>query len=170
MISRRRFMAICFGLAAWFWCTAGAFAQARPASPQPEDAGRPAVAEAPRGNPWDAIEWVERRYKIEAMRFKARDETGVDWWGSDEVMVLTFDAKGKTASDEIGNIDSGETHELPGPPAESSLLRPWRASLGRPPFRADRSVPPPRTHGGNGVKPRRRVNHASGSEFLSSCL
>jgi hypothetical protein len=72
-------MAICFGLAAWFWCTTGAFAQARPASPQPEDAGRPAGAEAPRGNPWDAIEWVERRYKIEAMRFKARDETGVDW-------------------------------------------------------------------------------------------
>ena len=93
MTSRRRFMAICFSLAAWFWCTADAFAQARPTSPQPKDAGRPAVAELPSGNPWDTIEWVERRYKIEAMRFKARDETGVDWWGSDEVMVGTMTPK-----------------------------------------------------------------------------
>jgi hypothetical protein len=75
MTSRGRFMVICFGLAAWFWCIGGAFAQKRPASPRPEGAGRPAVAEARIGNPWDAIEWVERRYKIETMHFKARDET-----------------------------------------------------------------------------------------------
>lgn len=113
MISRRRFMAICFGLAAWFWCTAGAFAQ---------------VTE---GNPWDAIEWVERRYKIEAMRFKARDETGIDFLGSDEVMVGTFDAKGSTASNEIGDIDSGDTHSFD--PARSCIVavRPGFVVLGK---------------------------------------
>jgi hypothetical protein len=106
-------MAICFGLAAWSWCTGGASAQ------------------APSGNPWDAIEWVERRYKIEAMRFKARDETGVDWWGRDEVMVGTFDAKGSTVSDEIGDIDSGDTHKFD--PAKSCIIavRPGEAVLGK---------------------------------------
>jgi hypothetical protein len=28
---------------------------------------------------WDTIEWTERRYKIEAVGFKARNETGWDW-------------------------------------------------------------------------------------------
>ena len=131
MISRRHFMAICFSLMAGFWCTPGAFAQARSASPQPEDADRPTVAEASRATRWDAIQWVERRYKIEAMRFKARDETGVDWWGSDEVMIETNDAKGWTASDEIGDIDSGDTHNFD--PAKSCIVavRPGIVVLGK---------------------------------------
>lgn len=114
-----------------FSTTAGAFAQERPASAQPEDAGRPAVAEASSGSPWDTIEWVERRYKIEAMRFKARDESGVDWWGSDEVMVSTDDAKGWTVSDEIGDIDSGDTHRFD--PAKSCVVavRPGIVVLGK---------------------------------------
>ena len=120
MISHRHFMAIYFGFAAWFWCTGGAFAQARPASPQPEDAGRPTVAEVSRATRWDTIQWVERRYKIEAIRFKARDETGFDWPGSDEVMVQTNDAKGWTVSNEIGNIDSGDTHNFD--PAKSCIV------------------------------------------------
>jgi hypothetical protein len=91
-----------------------------PASPQPEDADRPAIAEVSRGNPWDAIQWVERRYKIEAIRFKARDETGFDWPGSDEVMVQTNDAKGSTVSNEIGGIDSGDTHNFD--PAKSCIV------------------------------------------------
>jgi hypothetical protein len=123
-------MAICFGLAVWFWCTAGAFAQAPPPTPQPDDAGRPGVAAALSGI-WDTVEWVERRYKIEAMRFKARDETGVDWWGSDEVMVETVDAKGWSVSDEIGNIDSGDTHHFD--PAKSCIVavRPGIVVLGK---------------------------------------
>jgi hypothetical protein len=44
--------------------------------------------------PWHTFEVIERRYKIEAVRFKARDETGRDRWGSDEVWVGTFDANG----------------------------------------------------------------------------
>jgi hypothetical protein len=98
----------------------GAFAQERPASAQPENVGRPAVAEALSGIPWDRILWVERRYKIEAMRFKARDESGIDWPGSDEVMVGTFDAKGSTVSGKIGNIDSGDTHHFD--PAKSCIV------------------------------------------------
>ena len=120
MISRRHFMAICFSVVAGFWCTPGAFAQVRPASPQSEDAGRPTVAEASRATRWDTIQWVERRYKIEAMRFKARDETGFDWLGSDAVMVETTDAKGWTVSDEIGGIDSGDTHHFD--PAKSCIV------------------------------------------------
>lgn len=106
-------------------------AQEPAASPQPKDAGRPASVVVPSDIPWDTIEWVERRYKIEAMRFKARDETGVDWWGSDEVMVGTFDAKGSTVSDEIGDIDSGDTHKFD--PAKSCIIavRPGEAVLGK---------------------------------------
>jgi hypothetical protein len=130
MTSRKRLTAICFGWVAWFSCTAGAFAQAPSPTPQPDDAGRPGVAAALSGI-WDTIEWVERRYKIEAMRFKARDETGVDWWGSDEVMVKTVDAKGWTVSDEIGNIDSGKTHNFE--PAKSCIIavRPGIVVLGK---------------------------------------
>jgi hypothetical protein len=120
MIARRHFMAIFFSVVAGLWCTPGAFGQVPPASPQPEDADRPAIAEVSRGNPWDAIQWVERRYKIEAIRFKARDETGFDWPGSDEVMVQTNDAKGSTVSNEIGGIDSGDTHNFD--PAKSCIV------------------------------------------------
>jgi hypothetical protein len=128
MTSRTRFIAICFALAVWFWCTAGAFAQERPASAQPDD---PTTRAAALSGIWDTITWVERRYKIEAMRFKARDETGIDWLGSDEVMVETRDAKGWTVSDEIGNIDSGDTHHFD--PVKSCIVpvRPGIVVLGK---------------------------------------
>lgn len=130
MISRRYVMAIGFSVVVGFWCTPGAFAQVRPASPPPEDAGRLTVVEVPRATRWDTIQWVERRYKIEAMRFKARDETGIDWLGSDEVMVETTDAKGGTVSNEIGGIDSGDTHNFD--PAKSCIVsvRPGIVVLG----------------------------------------
>ena len=130
MIARRHVMAIGFSVVAGFWCTPGAFAQVRPASPLPEDASRPTVAEASRAIRWDTIQWVERRYKIEAMRFKARDETGFDWPGSDEVLVETHDAKGFTLSNEIGGIDSGDTHHFD--PAKSCIVavRPGIVVLG----------------------------------------
>jgi len=123
-------MAIFFCLAAWFWCTTDAFAQAGPTSPQPEDADHPTVAEASSSFNWDTIRWVERRYKIEAIRFKARDETGIDWLGSDEVIVQTEDAKGWTVSNEIGGIDSGDTHDFD--PAKSCIVavRPGIVVLG----------------------------------------
>ena len=130
----RRFVAIFFGLAAALWCTADAFAQARPTSPQLEDTDHPTVVtEVSSGINWDTISWVERRYKIEAMRFKARQETGINWlgWlGSDEVVVETTDAKGWTVSNEIDNIDSGDTHNFD--PAKSCIVavRPGIVILG----------------------------------------
>jgi hypothetical protein len=131
MTSRTRLMAIYFGLAVWFWSTAVAFAQARQASPLPEDASRPDVAQRSNGNYWDTVVWDERRYKIEAVRFKARRETGIGWLGSDEVMIGTVDAKGQTVSDEIKNIDSGKTHSFD--PAKSCIVavRPGVVVLGK---------------------------------------
>lgn len=131
LTSLKRYMAICFGLAAGLWCIADAFAQAHPTALLPEDVDHPIVAaEASRSINWDSIRWVERRYKIEAMRFKARDETGIDWLGSDEVMVETTDAKGWTVSKEIGGIDSGDTHNFD--PAKSCIVavRPGTVVLG----------------------------------------
>jgi hypothetical protein len=130
MISGRHFLAIGFSVVAGLWCTPGAFAQVRSASSQPDDTGRPTAAEVSKATPWDTIRWVERRYKIEAMRFKARNETGIDWLGSDEVMVETADAKGSTVSREIGGIDSGDTHNFD--PAKSCIVavRPGFAVLG----------------------------------------
>lgn len=126
MTSRRRFMMIGFSLLAGFGFGPTAFA----ASPQPEDAHNPAVAGASIGINWDTIKWVERRYKIEALCFKARDETGIDWPGSDEVMVETNDAKGSTVSNEIGDIDSGETHTFDSAKSCIVAVRPGYAVLG----------------------------------------
>ena len=125
------FTAICFGLTAWSLCAVGAYAQERQPSSQPQASSRSTVVVTPSDFPWDTVEWIERRYKIEAMRFKARDESGIDWWGSDEVMVGTFDAKGHTTSDEIDDIDSGDTHHFD--PVKSCILavRPGEVVLGK---------------------------------------
>lgn len=85
-----------------------------------QDANAPPAVDRPEATvpaidfPWDAItaQWTERRYKVEAISFKARDESGIDWPGSDEIMVGTVDAEGSTATNEIGDIDSGDTHEF----------------------------------------------------------
>jgi hypothetical protein len=121
----------------------GAFAQERPASAQPENAGRLSVAEASSRIPWDTILWVERRYKIEAVRFKAEDETGIDWPFSDEVMVGTFDAKGETVSDTFGDVDSGETRDFD--PAKSCIVavRPGEAVLNKASVCDDAGEPAP---------------------------
>ncbi len=130
MPSHTRLMVICAGLAATFSCTAAGFAQSEPA-PQLNPAGTPTLAGAPSNIPWHTFEWIERRYKIEAVRFKARDETGIDWPGSDEVTVGTFDAKGSTVSDEFGDIDSGDTGNFD--PAKSCIVavRPGTVVLGK---------------------------------------
>jgi len=110
--------------------TAGAGAQAPPTVPQP-GVGPPAAVVLPLDIPWHTFEVIERRYKIEALRFKALDETGIDWWGSDEVMVETTEAKGWTVTNEIGDIDSGDTHHFD--PAKSCIVgvRPGIVVLGK---------------------------------------
>lgn len=89
-------------------------------SSHPAGSGHQSLVQLSGNIPWDAIVWVERRYKIETLRFKARDESGIDWLGSDEVTVGTFDSKGFTISRTIENIDSGDTHEFD--PAKSCIV------------------------------------------------
>ena len=102
------------------------------AAAQDSTATTPAAAGAAVDFPWDTItaEWTERRYKVEAIRFKARDETGIDWPGSDEVMVETHDVKGSTVTNEIEDINSGDVHEFD--PAVSCIVgvRPGTVVLG----------------------------------------
>lgn len=130
MMTRKRLTVVCLGFAAWCWCMTNAYAQEREPSASPQDGGHPALV-APGHLPWDTFVWVERRYKIEALRFKALDETGYDWAGSDEVVVGTFDAEGYTYTNEIGNIDSGDTHHFD--PAKSCIIavRPGKVILGK---------------------------------------
>jgi hypothetical protein len=121
-----------FSLAAWVWSVVGASAQEYQVMTQPDGAGsRPAVVQPSSAIPWDTIHWIERRYKIEAMHFTARDESGIDWWGADEVMVRTDDAKGWTVSDEIDDIHTGDTHNFD--PAVSCIIpvRPGIVKLGK---------------------------------------
>lgn len=129
MNSPKRFID-CLIFAALFWCTADAVVLSQPSSPKPGFADRPTVVKPSRSINSNTIGWVERRYKIEAIRFKARDETGIDSLGSDEVMVKTEDAKGWTVSNKIGDIDSGDTHNFD--PAKSCIVsvRPGVVILG----------------------------------------
>jgi hypothetical protein len=107
------------GLAAAL-CAAGACAQEPAVAQERQDTEpRPRIV-VPPDIPWHTFSWIERRYKIEALRFKARDETGYDWAGSDEVMVTTEDAMGWTVSNEIGDIDSGNVHNFD--PAKSCII------------------------------------------------
>lgn len=108
-------------MAAWVFGAAGVSAHEPQGMSQPDVAGSPALAQSSSAIPWDTIQLVERRYKIEALGFKARDESGIDWpWSSDEVMIETRDAGGWTVSDEIGDVDSGETYQFD--PAKSCIF------------------------------------------------
>lgn len=107
---QRRVMMWCVGLASYLCCDANVFAHAPQTTPSSGDSEIRAVVE--QDVSWDTIEWMERRYKIEAIGFKARNESGWDWWGSDEVMVGTEDAKGWTVSGELSSVDSGEFYSF----------------------------------------------------------
>jgi hypothetical protein len=119
MASRKKIITFCLGLAACSWCAANAVEYSQPTSPKPGEADQPTAAEASSRINWD-ISWLERRYKIEALRFKAVDETGIDWLGSDEVIVETNDAEGWTASKEFDDIDTGDVHNFN--PAKSCIV------------------------------------------------
>lgn len=60
------------------------------------------------------------RYRVEMTRFKCRDETGLDFLGSDEVVfsATSFKNKKKRHTDvtkEFGNIDTGDTRGMGAP-------------------------------------------------------
>ncbi len=116
-----RFLACCFGLAVWCWGPGVGAAHEPEAKPQPATGSDgQSFMQVSENIDWDTIEWIERRYKVEALGFKARDESGWDWTGSDEVMVETRDAKGWTVTNEIGGIDSGDNHHFN--PAVSCII------------------------------------------------
>ena len=80
MTSYRRFMMCGLGVLAWCWCTAGGTAaHESPAASQSSSSGQAISLPQPSNIAWDAIDWIERHYKIEALGFKARDESGLDW-------------------------------------------------------------------------------------------
>lgn len=95
--------------------------------------------------PWETIvaAIIERRYKVEAIRFKALDETGWDWWGSDEVMVATHDALGFTVTNEIGDIDSGNTHDFDSAVSCIISVSPGTVLLGKSSVCDEAGVPGP---------------------------
>ena len=134
MISRRDFSAIWIVMMALLFCVVGALAQESPA-PSPSGGAAASAAREPAQirlpGDWADIAVLERRYKVEALSFKARDETGPDWPGSDEVMVKTTDAEGWTVADTVENIDSGDVHNFD--PAKSCIVavRPGEAVLDR---------------------------------------
>lgn len=120
MASYRRLLVAGVSVAAWVWCAAGLFAQQPEDTPQPDRTGGSLGVPQPLGNIVWPDEVIERRYKVEAIRFKAVDESGYDWDGSDEVIVETLDAKGGTSTEEIGDIDSGDVHHFD--PAVSCIV------------------------------------------------
>jgi hypothetical protein len=127
--SYRRFMVCGLGVLAWCWCIAGGTAAHEPVATS--QSGNSDSVQHRSDIAWDGIEWTERRYKIEALGFKARDETGNSWLGSDEVMIRTDDAKGWTVSGQIGDIDSGDAHHFD--PVKSCIIpvRPGIVVLGK---------------------------------------
>lgn len=98
---------------------------------------QPLANEGAQQSPWEGIFFIERRYKIEALGFKALDETGVDWWGSDEVKIETRDAKGWTVSNEIGDMDSGDIHNFDAARSCIVSIRPGIVVLGKSSFCAE---------------------------------
>jgi len=132
MTCYRRFMMCGLGVLAWCWCTAGGTAaHESSAASQSSSSGQAISLPQPSNIVWDAIEWIERHYKIEALGFKARDESGLDWLGDDEVMIETRDAKGWTVSDEFSDVNSGDTYEFD--PTRSCIIpvRPGIVVLGK---------------------------------------
>ena len=89
-----------------------------------------AVAQAqPVHNPLNAL-IPEPRFKLEALRFKAINETGFDWPGSDEVYVTIHVPTHQVAtrSKIFGDVDAGETNYFP---LEQSCILPIAGLSGK---------------------------------------
>jgi hypothetical protein len=120
---------LCYSMMGW-WFSSIATAQEFQLSALLKADSRSGIIKVPKGDLPDFTSDAERLYKIEALSFKALDETGIDDAGDDEVMVGTSDAKGFMHSNIIGSIDSGDTHSFD--PARSCMLpvRPGEGKLG----------------------------------------
>lgn len=73
------------------------------------------------------LERREPRFKVEAIGFIARDESGVDWTGSDEVRVI-FDSRHSqptyAVSRKFENVDTGDQRNFG---SRERCILPWRA-------------------------------------------
>jgi hypothetical protein len=67
-------------------------------------------------------------FKVEAVRFKALDETGYDWAGSDEIRVGFVTPFEDITSREFGDVDAGETRTFN---ADESCIIPVGEATGR---------------------------------------
>jgi hypothetical protein len=67
-------------------------------------------------------------FKIEAVSFKALDETGYDWPGSDEIRVGFVTPFEDITSREFGDVDAGETSKFN---ADESCVVPVGQATGR---------------------------------------
>lgn len=76
MVSYRSLLVASVSVTAWVWCAAGVFAQQSEATPQSDRTGGRLGVPQPSGNIVRPDPVMERRYKVEAIRFKAVDESG----------------------------------------------------------------------------------------------
>ena len=58
-----------------------------------------------------SIHNLQPMYKVEALGFKAVDETGVDWWGSDEIYAV-WQSNAIASTLIVEDVDSGESFDF----------------------------------------------------------
>ncbi|HET9275506.1 MAG TPA: hypothetical protein VFN96_05485 [Gemmatimonadales bacterium] len=68
--------------------------------------GRPAE-----GGPTDTVR--RPRFKVELSAIRAVDETGFDWFGSDQIFALMDSPESRAITDVFGDVDSGEELQVP---------------------------------------------------------
>jgi hypothetical protein len=75
-------------------------------------AAGPALAQVPgRLDLGSSAQFHQPRFKVEAIGFVAVDETGPDWWGSDEVNSFFYTRQSQprlAVPREVGNVDKGD--------------------------------------------------------------
>jgi hypothetical protein len=74
-------------------------------------AAGPALARPPGIVDLEATQFRQPHFKVEAIGFSAVDETGPDWWGSDEVNSFFYTRQSQprlAVPREVGNVDKGD--------------------------------------------------------------
>ena len=80
--------------------------------PVPEPEPAPVPTPAPSPTPGPGVPRSEPRFVVQAIRIRANDESGVDWWGSDEVYAVWHAGGVMAASELFGDVDTGETRSF----------------------------------------------------------
>lgn len=95
-----------------FGSASGSFAAQPAVAAQPTIAVQPPVRDADVPNAVAGDGQMLARYVVEAISFKALNETGVDFLGSDEVVVRYAIGETMMLTGIYGSVDTGETHQL----------------------------------------------------------